>query len=165
MRWRRRPAELQPEGHFRSPLWLIGLHLQPLGPRVPRDRDGDSGGMWRWVRQQLVGASIPCPAGAASQAWVAGEGRRRGAARLGRGRLARPRQRRARGPEPGSPAQPRCATRLQAPAARAAEGGCFLPALLGSSLILADLRRLRPEAGVRSGAGVPRGNGEGTASE
>lgn len=53
MRWRRRPAELQPEGIFRSPLWLIGLHLQPLGPRVPRDRDGDSGGMWRWVRQQL----------------------------------------------------------------------------------------------------------------
>lgn len=42
-----------------SLLWLVGLHLQPLGPRVPRDRDGDGGGMWRWVRQQLVGASVP----------------------------------------------------------------------------------------------------------
>jgi len=53
VRWRRWRAELQPEGHSRFPLWLVSFHLQPLGPRVPRDRDGDGGGMWRWVRQQL----------------------------------------------------------------------------------------------------------------
>lgn len=51
--WRRRRAELQPEGLYYFPLWLVGLHLQHLGPPVPRDREGDGGGMWRWIRQQL----------------------------------------------------------------------------------------------------------------
>ncbi|KAG8516028.1 putative phospholipid-transporting ATPase IF, partial [Galemys pyrenaicus] len=153
--WRRPRLELRPEGLFGFPLWLVDLHLQPFGPRVPRDRDGDGGGMWRWVRQQLVGASAPPPRdaaparplgpgwqgrtrGAEPGAWGAGAGVGRGGGGQGPGPRAAPR----------SPAQPGPPPRFQGPAAASS-------ARLGYFLFLAAPGRLLPEAGVRSEVGVP----------
>lgn len=102
---RPRRAELQPEGLSRFPLWLVSLRLEPLGPRGSRDGNGDGKGMWRWVRQQLVGTSAShlsdARSRAASRARVAGKGRRRRAARPGRELRARPHWRRV--PEPAVP--------------------------------------------------------------
>lgn len=168
MRRARRRAELQPEGLSCFPLWLFGLHLQPLGRRVPRDRDGNGGGMWRWVRQQLVGASAPhlpdaCSC-AVSRAQVVRKGRRRGAARPGRGLRARPQRRRARAREP---AEPRAAPARVSPPSPGRRGRRPLPAR--ASRLLPPPRRtwaaaIRSESGAGS-ASLLRNSGEGTERE
>ncbi|KAJ8793871.1 hypothetical protein J1605_019135 [Eschrichtius robustus] len=171
VRRERRRAELQPEGLSCFPLWLFGLHLQPLGPRVPRDRDGDGGGMWRWVRQQLVGASAPHLPDARSRAVSRAQVARRAGGAEPRGRGAGSGLGRSGGGRgPGSrqsPAQLRHASRCRARAAEVGGGRRPLPAR--ASRLLPPPRRtwaaaIRSESGAGS-ASLLRNSGEGTERE
>lgn len=149
---RPRRAELQPEGLSRFPLWLVSLHLEPLDPRGSRDGNGDRRGMWRWVRQQLVGTSAShlsdARSRAASRARVAGKGRRRRAARPGRELRARPHWRRV--PEP---AVPRAAPHTSHRRARGpVAGGGRLPLPGRASRLLPPPRRPETKSGCGAGS-------------
>lgn len=110
-----------PEGFPGSPFPLLRLHLPPRGHRVA----GDGGGMWRWVRQQLVGASRALslslspfrPRDAFAQSGSLLPIRRPGAARSGRGCAGLGRGgggRGARSPETTGAASPRLASKPKA---------------------------------------------------
>lgn len=135
-------------------------------PRVSRDGNGDGRGMWRWVRQQLVGTSAShlsdARSRAASRARVAGKGRRRRAARPERELRARPHWRRVR-----EPVVPRAAPYTSHRRARGPEaGGGRLPLPGRASRLLPLSRRSETKSGCGAGsASRLRNSGGGTERE